>query len=71
MWNSIKDKKPEPMVEVLVEVDGHRGPSWRNNHNLVAYMSTDGEFYEERHESHVPLNVTHWMALPEPPGILT
>lgn len=67
MWYKVSDKKPVPMVEVLVEIDGHRNSMWRNNHNLVAYMSTDGNFYEERHKSNTPLNVTHWMDLPTPP----
>jgi len=67
MWISVKDSLPEYGVEVLVEVDGHRGPSWRNNHNLVAYLAKNNNFYEERHESNIPLPVTHWMPLPEPP----
>ena len=68
MWIDIKKEKPEPFIEVLVEVDGHRDANWRNNHNLVAYMNKCGEFYEERHRSDTPLNVTHWMALPKPPS---
>lgn len=66
-WVSVKDKLPETGVEVLVEVDGHRGPSWRNNHNLVAFLTKSGCWIEERHGWN-PLPVTHWMPLPEPPA---
>lgn len=69
-WISVKEKLPEILTEVLVEVEGHRGPQWRNNHNLVAFFGMDGEFWEERHQSHVPLSVTHWQPLPEPPNDL-
>jgi len=65
-WINIKDKLPEYGEEVLVEVNGHRGPSWRNNHNLVAYLTQGGCWLEERHGVN-PLSVTHWMPLPPPP----
>ena len=66
-WVKLKDRMPDAYVEVLVEVDGHRGPSWRNNHMLVAYMGHDGHFWEERHKDKELIGVTHWMPLPEPP----
>ena len=66
-WISIKDKLPEYGEEVLVECDGHRGPSWRNNYNLVAYRGTSGGFFEERHRSENPLPVIYWMKLPNAP----
>ena len=47
----MKDSTPDPFEEVLVWVDGHRGPSWRNNHALVAYMDYNGNWREERHPS--------------------
>jgi hypothetical protein len=46
---------PAPMDEVLVWIDGHRGPSWRNNHALVAYIDRTGFWWEERHPSKEPL----------------
>ena len=67
IWINIEDELPEYHKEVLVEVDGHRGPSWRNNHMLVAFLAIDNKFYEERHPSDEPLSVTHWTSLPEPP----
>ena len=54
-WTPIKDALPEPMCEVLVWVDGHRGPAWKNNHALDAYLGTDGNWWEERHPSKEPL----------------
>lgn len=59
-WTYIKDGLPEIAEEVLVEVDGHRGPAWRNNHNLVAFRDRDGHFWEERHPSNKPLPVIKW-----------
>lgn len=38
-WHSVNDKLPELGVEVLVWIDGHRGPSERNNFALVAYRT--------------------------------
>jgi hypothetical protein len=54
-WTPTKDALPEPMEEVLVWIDGHRGPSWRNNHALVAYRDNNGDWWEERHPSKEPL----------------
>lgn len=65
-WTSVKDKLPKIGVEVLVEVDGHRSPCWRNNYNLVAYLTCTGRWIEERHDGEA-LAVTHWMPLPKPP----
>ena len=68
-WISITDTMHPltPMTEVLVWIDGHRGPSWRNNHHLVAYMDRGGNWWEERHPSQYPLDgVIAWMPLPEP-----
>jgi hypothetical protein len=69
-WIKIDDpmaSAPPPLTEVLVWIDGHRGPSWRNNHHLVAYQDTHGGWWEERHPSDEPLNgVIAWMPLPDP-----
>ena len=65
-WISVDDKLPPMDTEVLVEVSGHRGPCWRNNHNLVAYLACNGDWIEERHGWN-SINVTHWMPLPDPP----
>ena len=68
-WISVKDSLPEYGEEVLVEVDGHHGSSWRNNYNLVAYRSRyDNKFREERHPDEIVINVIYWMPLPSPPG---
>lgn len=53
--------------EVLVWIDGHRGPSWRNNHALVAYRDSNGNFWEERHPSKEPLvGVIKWAPIQIP-----
>ena len=69
-WIKCSERMPEPGVEVLVWIDGHRGPAWSNNHALVAYRSAiSGHWLQERHERSEPLiGVTHWMPLPEPPS---
>ena len=66
-WIACVDAMPPWDEEVLVWVDGHRGPSWRNNHALVAYLTGFGHFAEERHGGEILIRVTHWMPLPEPP----
>jgi len=66
-WINIKQRKPKNGEEVLVVVDGHRGPAWSNTYCQVAYRSEyDGNFYEERHQQPV-VGVTHWMPLPKMP----
>lgn len=65
-WNDLSKKTPPEMDEVLVWIDGHRGPSWRNNYALVAYYS-NGNFWEERHKSKEPLvGVIKWAAITAP-----
>ena len=67
-WINCSDALPKPMEEVLVWVDGARGPSWRNNHALVAYLSYAGNWFEERHPSIEPLQgVIKWaeIVIPE------
>lgn len=67
IWNDCKLSLPEPMTEVLVWIDGHRGPSWKNNHALVAYMAPTGEWFEERHPSRDPLvGVIAWTPILDP-----
>jgi len=66
-WTECKLKLPEPMTEVLVWIDGKRGPSWKNNHALVAYMAPTGEWFEERHPSRDPLaGVLMWAPITDP-----
>lgn len=68
MWIDIKVEKPQPFTEVLLEIDGHRNPMWRNNYNVVAYMDLGGDFHEERHENIIPLeSILFWTPLPSPP----
>lgn len=65
IWNDVRVSSPEPMVEVLVWIDGHRGPQWRNNHALVAYMDYAGEWHE--HYTGDPLNdVIAWSPITYP-----
>lgn len=54
-WTRPKERLPETLEEVLILVDGHRGPSWRNSFPLVAYLGEDGLWYQERHEMADPL----------------
>lgn len=66
MWNNIKNL-PEIGNEVLVWVDGHRGPAWGNSYALVAYLNYDGHFYEERHHENGPLaGVIFWKYIEKP-----
>ena len=66
-WTDCSQALPEPWVEVLVWIDGHRGPSWRNNHALVAYMNDQGLWFEERHPSREPLvGVVKWAGIQIP-----
>lgn len=67
-WIDIRDELPECWTEVLVVVDGHRNPSWSNRYCIVAYVDSDGYFWEQTHESEYPLVVTHWMSLPDLPS---
>lgn len=66
MWIDIKKQKPKPLQEVLVWVNGHRGPAWSNNYALVAFMLSNGEFFEERHNTEV-IGVTHWKTFAKGP----
>lgn len=65
-WTRLQDGLPGPGIEVLVWVDGHRGPAWSNHYALVAYVDVGGRWWEERHS--LPLDgVEAWMPLPEGP----
>jgi len=65
-WINCKEKLPPIGEEVLVWVDGHRGPAWKNNHALVAYRNTNGNWYEERHHDHPLYGVLKWTEIIEP-----
>ena len=65
-WALCSEKLPEPYKEKQVWVEGHRGPNWRNNHHLVAYCDSNGEWWEERHPSEEPLPVIAWGELLPP-----
>lgn len=66
-WVDIKDELPETLEEVLVWIDGHRGPWWRNNYALVAYLSgIDFKFYEERHCDTPLVGVIKWSKIDVP-----
>lgn len=60
-WKNVEDELPEAGEEVLVWIDGHREPAWRNNYALVAYIASNGYWFEERHFSGKPLvGVIKW-----------
>lgn len=50
-WVGVDERLPEPMEEVLVYIDGHRSPLWKNNYLLIAFRDMDGNWREERHPS--------------------
>ena len=52
-WISVKDRLPEPWVEVLV----YRGEDWTV---VSCEVDTNGKWLHF-------FNITHWMPLPEPP----
>lgn len=65
-WVDCRDSLPEPYTEVLVWVDGHRGPDWKNNHALVAYRTQGGKWFEERHCEQELIGVIKWTPIYEP-----
>lgn len=66
-WNPFPDTKPDLYEEVLVYVDGHRGPSWSNNYCLVAYLNENGEWRQERHGEAEPIvGVIQWGFIDKP-----
>ena len=68
-WIDAKTELPPHGEEVLVWIDGHRGPSWGNNYALVAYMTRAGDWFEERHRmAEALVGVTHWARIERPNG---
>ncbi len=66
-WINTIASQPQPFEEVLVWIDGHRGPSWRNNHALVAYLNERGDWLQERYPYEEPLvDVLYWMPISIP-----
>lgn len=63
-WTRLEDGLPEEGEEVLVLVDGHRGPSWCNTYQLVAHLFR-GKFWEERHPEEPVEGVFAWQDLPD------
>jgi hypothetical protein len=62
----IKTKLPPLSEEVLVQVDGHRGPSWSNTYFLVAYLNSFDKKFYQHDDSKIPVvGVTHWAKLPK------
>ena len=69
VWIPVTERMPPQGDEVLVLVDGHRGPSWSNRYPLVAYRTFSRQWYEERHPDAEPVvGVTHWMPIPALPA---
>lgn len=63
-WKSVKESPPERMTEVLVLIDSHRGPSWTNSIPLVAFLSNDGNFYEQTGNDGPLEFVVGWTEIP-------
>ena len=67
IWYDCKLSNPKPYAEVLVWIDNKRGAMWKNNHALVAYITPNGEWFEERHPSREPLaGVIAWAPILDP-----
>ncbi len=58
-WISVDDKLPEDYVFVLVVAE-----NWKRVVAVALYV--DHKFYTQAAEN-TPMNITHWMPLPEPP----
>lgn len=67
-WHDAKETLPGKCTEVLVWIDDARGPSWRNNHAIVAYCNPIGEWYTQigREEKEVKHEVLAWAYFEEP-----
>lgn len=71
-WISTNDQLPESFEEVLIIVDGHRGPSWRNNFPLVAYRDAYGDWRQERNPDFGPIQndtVLFWHPITYPSAL--
>lgn len=58
MWISVKDKLPEPSIEVLCCHDTHE--------MSVLYYDPHEDYFADNFGEYF-LNITHWQPLPEPP----
>ena len=63
-WISIKDKLPEPDVDVLVNFIGWDDMRFQR---VLEYCSRDNIFSDWQGEEYEMKIVTHWMPLPKPP----
>lgn len=59
-WTDCDQEMPDDDVIVLVAVDGCSEPVW-----FGFYDSSIGEW---KNTENIPIDVTHWAELPEPPG---
>lgn len=59
-WISVSRALPAPGKEVLVWIDGHRGPCWSNNHARVAYCDSKGIWRCERDDNNEIVGVLYW-----------
>jgi len=71
-WHDVSEFHPDPGEEVLVLVDGHRGPSWRNNYARVAYLTQNKnskwEWRDERNDCVIE-PVIKWKYIKYPEGV--
>jgi len=63
-WISVKNRLPEPNVDVLVNFNGWDDLEFQR---VLEYCPIDNIFFDWRGEEY-NLNIsTHWMPLPKPP----
>lgn len=68
-FHKITESQPEPYTEVIVLIDGQRGPMWSNNYQLIAFMTNSGTWWEDRHPEKPLEGVLGWWEKPENPNL--
>ncbi len=63
-WISVKDRLPEPDVDVLVNFTGWDDMEFQR---VLEYCTVDNAFYDWRGDIYKLNIVTHWMLIPELP----
>lgn len=66
-WFSTDDHLPPIDEEVLLWIEGHRGPAWRNSYALVGYRNWNNKYIQERHPRAEPIvGVVKWAYITVP-----
>lgn len=60
-WISVKERLPEAYKSVLVYI---RNASGEAGYDITFYCD---HLYDTGNRWYLPVNITHWMPLPEPP----